>query len=172
MPSPSDGSWVDISKRLESVGTIGIAAKRRSPDIEYFNIKKQEIVNSMKTQIETIERFNNEFGRAISARLTSNVRGINGILLLYAAIGLMPDKSLIERILLTGGDPRRQNKNNKHDSCCTPLELALSQYKRCQGKAKDLREKGRSPHIIQHIHAQDQRCAEAKSLLDMLKLAR
>ena len=158
---------MDISKRLDSVGTIGIATKRRSAEIEYVTIKKQEIMDLMKTQIETIERFNHEFGTTISAKLTSNVRGINGIPLLYAAIELMADKSLIERILRMGGDPRRQN--DKPGSYCTPLELAMKQYDRCQAKAKDAREKGKSPHII---HAQNQRCAEAKSLLDMLKLAR
>lgn len=160
---PSDGSWVGISNRLESVGTINISAKRKSADIEYITAKKQEIEYLMKTQIETIERFNQDYSHALKTTLSSNVRGINGIPFLYAAIEIMAGKSLIKRILQMGADPRLRPQLA---SRCTPLELALRQFDRCRIKAQGARDSGRGSGFLQ---AQDQKCEEAKAVLDVLQ---
>jgi len=208
---PKDGSWIDITKRVESVGVICISAKHRSADKEYITIKKQEILGSLKTQIELIERFNQEStsiststsssslslpsssssSTNISAtKLTANVRGLNGTPLLYAAIELMANKSLLQRMLRMGADPRRgQGKVG------SPIDLAQKQYDRCREKEQDLRNKHhqhQQQQYEQHDHdgslslalalsasqnqqnpgelleAQSQVCVEAKSLLAML----
>ena len=204
---PKDGSWIDITKRVESVGVICISAKHRSADKEYITIKKQEILGSLKTQIELIERFNQE-STSISTsssslslpssssssntnsatKLTANVRGLNGTPLLYAAIELMANKSLLQRMLRMGADPRRgQGKVG------SPIDLAQKQYDRCREKEQDLRNKHhqhQQQQYEQHDHdgslslalsasqnqqnpgelleAQSQVCVEAKSLLAML----
>jgi len=160
---PSHGSSVEISKRLDSLGLMIVNAKRRSADIEYFATKRQEIVDILKTQIDTMERFNHEYSYTKAAKLTSNVRGIHGIPLLYAAIEVMADRPLIQKLLRLGADP---NKQPQHSSHCTPLELVKKQYERCQAKAKDAQARGKLAAAAQ---AQAQKTAEAKSLLDMLE---
>lgn len=117
----------------------------------------------MKTQIETIERFNQEYSHALKTTLSSNVRGINGIPFLYAAIEVMAGKSLIKRILQMGADPRQRSQL---PSRCTPLELALRQHDRCRIKAQGARDSGRGPGFLQ---AQDQKCDEAEAVLDVLQ---
>lgn len=199
---PKDGSWIDITKRVESVGVICISAKHRSAEKEYITLKKQEILGSLKTQIELIERFNQESTSTSSlslpsssnnknnttTKLTANVRGLNGTPLLYAAIELMANKSLLQRILRMGADPRRgQGKVG------SPIDLAQKQYDRCREKEQDLRNKHQQhqqQQYEQHDHdgslslalstsqnqqnpgelleAQSQVCMEAKSLLVML----
>jgi len=167
---PKDGSWsVDITKRVESVGVICIVAKHRSAERDYITIKKKEIIDSLKTQIETIERFNQEqsssSSMSSSLSLTSNVRGLHGTPLLYAAIELMAPTSLLQRILRLGADPKRSERGSK-DVVGTPIDLAKKRYDRCREKENDLRNKyGTLPALIE---AQSQICAEAKRLLDML----
>jgi hypothetical protein len=165
---PKDGSWsVDITSRVESVGVICIVAKHRSAERDYITIKKKEIIDSLKTQIENIERFNQE--QSSSLKLTSNVRGLNGTPLLYAAIELMAPTSLLHRILRLGADPKRSERGSK-DVVGTPIDLARKRYDRCRTKESDLRNKYGTPPAM--IEAQSQLCAEAKSLLDMLLLVR
>ena len=119
----------------------------------------------MKTQIEVIERFNKESSALLSSfkncgstdttaniKLTANVRGLNNVPLLYAAVEIMADKSVLERMLRSGADPRRgQGKDG------SPINLARKQYERCREKERD-----------SQSHAQSLRSAEAKTLLDML----
>ncbi|VEU33780.1 unnamed protein product [Pseudo-nitzschia multistriata] len=156
---PSDGSWFEISKRLEGVGTIALHVQRRTADIEYITLKRQEIEATIKTQIETVERFNEEYSRSLQTKITSNVRGIHGISLLYAAIEAASEPRLIDRILSTGADPRQRSQQG------SPLELAQRLYDRCLSKARDARTMGR-PH--EYLVAQDQQRARAKAVLDAL----
>eukprot|EP00536_Pseudo-nitzschia_multiseries_P004155 jgi/Psemu1/302383/fgenesh1_kg.67_\ len=75
----------------------------------------------------------------------------------------MTCKSVIERILHYGADPRRRPQLSPHS---TPLELAMKHYDRCRIKAKGAQDSGRP---VGYIQAQNQICAEAKAVLDALE---
>ena len=138
--------------------------KHRSADVEYVNKKRHEILNLLKTQVETMTRFNEEYHCSESSRLTSNVRGINGITLLYAAVEIMADPDLIQTILTLGGNPSKPSGQPP----CTPLELAQKRYERCKAKEKDISASSK-PGIQQ---AAAQKTAQAKRLLEILENAR
>ena len=160
--SPSDGSLINVSKRLDSVGSIRISVRRRSADIEYFKSKKKKIESTLSSLIGTIERLNQVHQSELRTVLTSNVRGISGITLLHAAVELMTDQSLIDRLLRLGADPRR--RPTMFQSCS--LDLAQRQYDRCREKAKTALNDGRPRASVK---AQDRKCIKAKRLLDMLQ---
>lgn len=160
--SPSDGSLINISKSLDSVGTIRISVRRRSADIEYITPKKKKMESTLRSLIETIERLNHDHKSELETALTSNVRGISGFTLLHAAVELMTDQSLIARLLRLGADPRRRSTIFHSSS----LDLAQRQYDRCREKAKTALNDGRPRAILK---AQDRKCIEAKCLLDMLE---
>jgi hypothetical protein len=120
----------------------------------------------LKTQLETVERFNREYCHSNSSRLTSNARGIYGIPLLYASVRIMADEALIQKILSLGGDPRKPPGRGSRAEC-TPLELARRQYDRCKVKARDA---WGSKSGFQQASAQ--KSAQAKRLLDVLEAAK
>jgi hypothetical protein len=166
--SSSEGHRGTIEKRLENFGVLGISVKRRSSDKDYVGTKRQEILNRLETQLESIERFNDEYcNDETPARLTSNVRGIHGISLLYASIEIMADQKLVQRMLSLGCDPR-QSPSPGSRARCSPLDLARKHYDRCKKKARDAWESGK-PGARQ---ASAQKSAEAKRLLEMLEAAK
>ena len=164
--SLSEFHWKDIENRREGFGIIRVRAKRRSAHIEYVQNKRQEILDMLKIQLETVERFNREYLRSNSPRLTSNIRGVYGVSLLYASVEIMADEALVQKILSLGGDPRKPPGRGSRVQY-TPLELARILYDRCKAKERDAR--GSNLGIQQ---ASAQKSANAKRLVDMLEAAR
>ena len=164
--SSSEWHWKDIEYRSEGFGMIGVRAKRRIAQIEYVVNKRQEILDMLKIQLETVERFNREYRHSNPSRLTSNVRGIYGVPLLYACVEIMADEALVQKMLSLGGDPRKPPGRGSRAQC-TPLELARSLYDRCKAKERDAR--GSNPGMQQ---ASAQKSAKAKRLVDILEAAR
>ena len=162
--SSSDKEWKDVEKRSEALGIIKFRVKRRSVDREYVATKRQEVLDLLKTQVETVERFNREYRCSGSSWLSSDVRGIDGITLLYAAVELMADSHLVRKILALGGDPRKPSPS-RPPSCDTPLELARMRYQRCRSKETDASASGNT-NIVK---AARETSARAKQLLDVLE---
>ena len=164
--SPADGQWKDIEKRSETFGLVKFRAKRRRAKKEYVAQKRKDAIRLFGIQLETIERFNHEYGISNTFRLTPNIRGIHGIPLLYAAVEITAGLQIVEKLLSLGGDPRKPPERDSL-ATCTPLELAKKQYDRCEIKAREA-SKSSNPGAS----ASAEKSAQAKRLLDLLEAAK
>jgi len=161
---PPDGSWHTMEHKLEGIGTIGFIAKRKRASKQCVVNKRREILEMLKTQLETIERFNGQYcsNPSASVKLTPNIRGLHGTSLLYASIGVNADEQLIQKMVSLGADPRKRHNDR------SPLDLARDQYERCKNKEKDASESSNQ----QVRQACAQKSSEAKRLLNILEGAR
>ena len=167
--SPSEGIWKDIEKRSDGFGIIGLCTKRRSADKEYFATKRQEIRGMIKTQLETIDRFNEEFcsgANNMRYKLTPNVRGLFGIPLLTACVEIMADLPLIEKMISLGANPR-ELPGSKAKVRMSALALARKQRDKVQAKAR-----GAAEHGEQARKAFADKIREAENLVNLLETAR
>merc|ERR1712194_749077 len=56
----SDGGWSYRGKWSDGFGSVGLSMKRQAANHAYCGSKRQDISHLLKTQLEAIERFNNE----------------------------------------------------------------------------------------------------------------
>ena len=149
-----------------SDGFITTNVKKKSADKEYVRIKKQEIIKKLKQQLEFIERFNQHPSTPPGARLTANISGLNGVSILHAAIVLLDDKELVQKMLKLGANPR----SSINTGIGTPLNVAQRNYHNALEKEKNHRrrmeEKKDSNMGIEPLV---QRCNQAMMLVEMLQ---
>jgi len=169
----SDGNPSEFIKPLSnnnlqeiSYGLVTINASKRSADKEYIMLKKQDVMRKMRTQLEYIERFNLDPKTPPGARLTANILGIGGKSILHAAIVLVDDKSLVEKMLRLGANPRCSSNTG----IGTPLNLAQRNYHRALEKERNIRRhmeqnKATDADIEPHV----QRCNQARMLVEILQ---
>jgi hypothetical protein len=110
-------------------------------------------------QIDRIENFNEDYGTVVGARLTSDMRSIDGFSVLHAAVQMV-DAELVARCLVVGANPRTKSKDG------SPLNLAHHLAHRAKEKTDNLQAKG-AP--LESIDAQMMRYLEAKSVVEMLE---
>jgi len=167
----SDGNLIEYTQVLStssgylSSGTASITANKRSADKEYIMIKKTGVLKKLNTQLDYIKRFNTDPSTPSDARcLTANISGIDGKSILHAAIQLVDDKDLVEKMLRLGADPR---KNSRNSGIGTPLGLAQKNYHSAIEKEKNI--ENAKKIIIGDIELQRKRCDQARMLVEILQ---
>eukprot|EP00531_Pseudo-nitzschia_arenysensis_P016700 CAMPEP_0116118286 /NCGR_PEP_ID=MMETSP0329-20121206/2022_1 /TAXON_ID=697910 /ORGANISM="Pseudo-nitzschia arenysensis, Strain B593" /LENGTH=1606 /DNA_ID=CAMNT_0003611901 /DNA_START=183 /DNA_END=5000 /DNA_ORIENTATION=+ len=162
----SDGKPTEITESLSddgfhelSSGHITLNVSKKSASKDYILAKKQEIIRKLRTQLEYIDRFNQDPNTPPGARLTANIACVGGKSILHAAVLLIDDKDLVQKMLWLGANPR----GNYHSGMGTPLSLAQRNLHSAIEKERNMRIKGFNTE--QHIH----RCNQARALVEMLQ---
>lgn len=142
-----------------SGGHVTIDASKKIADKEYIMLKKKEVVYKLKLQLEYIERFNQDPKTPPGASLTANILGVGGKSILHAAIVLVDDKGLVEKMLRLGANPRSSTSTG----IGTPLNLAQRNFHSALDKEKNVRLRGldTEPHV--------QRSNQARIVVEMLQ---
>lgn len=129
--------------------------KRKAADSLYCERKRQEILSMIKSNLESIERFNSEHcGPNFSLKLTPNLSGLYGISLLHASVEVMAGDQLIQKMVSMGANPWGTREYS-------PLDLARNQYNRCLTKQQN----ADSANRLAFANKTD----EAKRVLDVLE---
>lgn len=165
---PLDDERIEVTRPLRSecdVGNVGeakISVSKQRVGPEYVNQKRAEILVALKTQMDSIKKYNIDAGRRSGEKLSGNIQGINGLSLLHAAVHLGESGSLIHAMLDLGVDPRLKSRLG------TPLHFAQQQLDRALEKEKNLEAKG-SSH--EDLARQREKCRQVKELVELLQNA-
>jgi len=116
-------------------GYVAITAKKRKANKVYIRDKKKDVLKKLHQQLAQIERFNQDPKVPHGAKLTGNIFGIDGKSILHAAVQLVDDEVLVEKLLTLGADPR----SSGHLGIGSPLRLAQKHYNQDAEKEKHLR---------------------------------
>jgi hypothetical protein len=162
---PSDQSWIDASSCLDLDGSafkssIKISARKRKVDRDYVSAKKEEAIRALRSQVDCIERFNQDPNIPQRATLSANVRGIGGISLLHAALQLSNDSALVERLLSLGADPKAESIAG------TPLTFAEDLVLRARSKLETTKRSGAPPPTVA---ARETRLAQAEKIFRIME---
>jgi len=166
LPSEFTQLLSNITSQEITNGFVTITARKRSADKEYVLLKKQEVIKRLKLQLEYIERFNKDPKTPSGVRLTANISGAGGTSILHAAIVLMDDKDLVEKMLKLGANPR----SSIDTGIGTPLSLAQRNFHRAAEKEKNTKrrieeKKHHAVDIGPHVY----RCNQARALVEILQ---
>ncbi|KAG7374089.1 hypothetical protein IV203_013184 [Nitzschia inconspicua] len=163
---PLDGTWNEIVQPAMSEDGLGkcgyarISVMKQRVGAKYVSQKRSEILLALKAQLDSIKKYNNVPERRPDERLSGNIRGINGLSLLHAAVYLGESGSLISTMLDLGADPRLRSPLG------TPLHFAQRQLDRALEKEKNMEAKQASHG---DIVKQRKKCKQVKELVDMLQ---
>lgn len=158
-PSEFTKELTNHSVQELSSGLVTINAYKKGASKEYIMLKKQEIIEKLKLQLEYIDRFNQDPKNPPGARLTANIFGLGGKSILHAAVVLVDDKVLVEKMLRLGANPR----SSMNTRIGTPLSLAQRNFHSAVEREKIMRGRGMDaePRV--------QRCNQAMMIVEMLQ---
>jgi hypothetical protein len=158
-PSEFTAELTNHSVQELSSGLVTVNAYKKCASKEYIMLKKQEIIKKLNLQLEYIDRFNQDPKNPPGARLTANIFGRGRKSVLHAAVVLVDDKGLVEKMLRLGANPR----SSTNSGIGTPLSLAQRNFHSAVEREKIMRRRGMDvePHV--------QRCNQAMMLVEMLQ---
>jgi hypothetical protein len=135
-PSRGWGAVTEITTQTDSsLEWAEVEIEMRVIDVQpsYYIWKSKQVADQITQQVEQIERFNDDQKQSTnSCNLTANIRGINRISLLHAAVHLN-DHDLVKRVLRLGANPLLRSTMGS--------ALAYAQQLRDRANEKTLRDR-------------------------------